>query len=200
MHWAGSEDSFDGAMDGRVTRVAACRRMDGSNGDAAAVCSLTSFATLALDSHYLRLLSIAAMPGVYGGDDVSAVVFDAGSSLLRGGWAGEDSPRVVIPSSYGWVPSDENDASSSSAAPAPAPSAAAEGDGDATMAEGNGDAPKEEQAVKTEAADSRIRGAKYLAKKATPDKGKKRFFGDFGVRSYRKGMEISPTVVDGIGE
>ncbi|PWN30591.1 Actin/actin-like protein [Jaminaea rosea] len=139
------------------------------------------------------------MPGVYGGDDVSAVVFDAGSSLLRGGWAGEDSPRVVIPSSYGWVPSDENDASSSSAAPAPAPSAAAEGDGDATMAEGNGDAPKEEQAVKTEAADSRIRGAKYLAKKATPDaKGKKRFFGDFGVGSYRKGTEISPTVVDGI--
>ncbi|EGG06861.1 uncharacterized protein MELLADRAFT_48318 [Melampsora larici-populina 98AG31] len=38
----------------------------------------------------------------YGGDEVSAVVLDMGSSTTRAGYAGEDTPKVVIPTSYGF--------------------------------------------------------------------------------------------------
>ncbi|GMM33222.1 Arp4 protein [Saccharomycopsis crataegensis] len=41
-------------------------------------------------------------PQVYGGDEVGAVVLDAGSFSTRAGYAGEDSPRYVIPSYYGY--------------------------------------------------------------------------------------------------
>ncbi|EFP85912.1 uncharacterized protein PGTG_11668 [Puccinia graminis f. sp. tritici CRL 75-36-700-3] len=40
----------------------------------------------------------------YGGDEVSAVVLDIGSSTTRAGYAGEDTPKVVIPTSYGYIP------------------------------------------------------------------------------------------------
>ncbi|CAG2244005.1 ACTL6B [Mytilus edulis] len=35
--------------------------------------------------------------GVYGGDEVGAVVFDIGSYSIRAGYAGEDSPKAEIP-------------------------------------------------------------------------------------------------------
>ncbi|GAA93379.1 uncharacterized protein L969DRAFT_19049 [Mixia osmundae IAM 14324] len=41
---------------------------------------------------------------VYGGDEVSAVVLDIGTSTTRAGYAGEDSPKSIIPTSYGYVP------------------------------------------------------------------------------------------------
>lgn len=166
-------------------------------------------AASSLHPSYIHLNSQQpTMPGVYGGDDVSAIVFDAGSSLLRGGWAGEDSPRVVIPSSYGWVHDDGEPSSSSAAASAAlAPAAATQPDGDATMADAEGQTTgaaadgDKATAAASEEMDSRVRGAKYLAKKTPADaKGKKRFFGDFGVGHYRKGLEVSPTVVDGVGE
>lgn len=41
----------------------------------------------------------------YGGDEVSALVLDAGYSLTRAGFAGEDVPKSVVSSYYGTVPS-----------------------------------------------------------------------------------------------
>lgn len=40
----------------------------------------------------------------FGGDEVSAVVLDIGSSTTRAGYAGEETPKVVIPTSYGYIP------------------------------------------------------------------------------------------------
>jgi len=39
--------------------------------------------------------------GVYGGDEVGALVFDVGNYALRAGYAGEDSPKAQIPSVIG---------------------------------------------------------------------------------------------------
>ncbi|KAF8665646.1 hypothetical protein AX16_000101 [Volvariella volvacea WC 439] len=39
----------------------------------------------------------------YGGDEVSALVIDIGSSSLRAGYAGDDTPKAIIPTSYGYT-------------------------------------------------------------------------------------------------
>ncbi|GLB33592.1 putative actin family protein [Lyophyllum shimeji] len=38
----------------------------------------------------------------YGGDEVSALVVDIGSSSLRAGYAGDDTPKSIIPTTYGY--------------------------------------------------------------------------------------------------
>lgn len=53
-------------------------------------------------------------------DEVSGIVVDFGSHTTRAGYAGEDCPRVVCPSAYGYI--DE----------------AANGDGDVEMNGGSG--------------------------------------------------------------
>lgn len=40
-------------------------------------------------------------PQIYGGDEVGAIVLDPGSYNTRAGYAGDDSPRYVVPSFYG---------------------------------------------------------------------------------------------------
>ncbi|OMJ73536.1 hypothetical protein SteCoe_27760 [Stentor coeruleus] len=40
---------------------------------------------------------------MYGGDEVAALVLDIGSYLTKAGYAGDDSPRVVIPSMVGTI-------------------------------------------------------------------------------------------------
>ncbi|XP_063587332.1 actin-like protein 6B [Penaeus indicus] len=45
--------------------------------------------------------------GVYGGDEVGALVFDPGFSSLRVGYAGEDSPKFDIPSCVGVTENQE---------------------------------------------------------------------------------------------
>ncbi|CDS03258.1 hypothetical protein LRAMOSA00660 [Lichtheimia ramosa] len=60
----------------------------------------------------------------YGGDEVNALVFDMGTSSTRAGYAGEDTPRVMFPTSYGYVKEDSS-----------ANDNAASGDGDVTMSE-----------------------------------------------------------------
>ena len=40
---------------------------------------------------------------MFGGDEVSAVVLDMGSSCTKSGYAGEDSPKFVIPSNVGVI-------------------------------------------------------------------------------------------------
>ena len=37
-------------------------------------------------------------------DEVSALVVDIGSSTLRAGYAGDDTPKAIIPTSYGFIP------------------------------------------------------------------------------------------------
>ena len=44
--------------------------------------------------------------GVYGGDEVGALVFDPGHYSLRVGYAGEDSPKAEIPALVGTSPAD----------------------------------------------------------------------------------------------
>ena len=39
--------------------------------------------------------------GVYGGDEVGALVFDPGHQSMRVGYAGEDCPKTEIPSAVG---------------------------------------------------------------------------------------------------
>ncbi|PFH52679.1 hypothetical protein AMATHDRAFT_74136 [Amanita thiersii Skay4041] len=46
----------------------------------------------------------------YGGDEVAALVVDIGTSSLRAGYAGDDTPKVVIPTAYGYftLPQDQD--------------------------------------------------------------------------------------------
>ncbi|KAG4304227.1 hypothetical protein PORY_002408 [Pneumocystis oryctolagi] len=43
---------------------------------------------------------------IYGGDEISAIVLDPGSQHTRAGYAGEDTPKCVIESSYGFLTED----------------------------------------------------------------------------------------------
>lgn len=65
-------------------------------------------------------------------DEVSALVLDIGTSSIRAGYAGDDTPKAIIPTSYGYTeePSDDQDVNM-------------EADGD-----------KENEGVKTENGDS----------------------------------------------
>ncbi|PPQ72524.1 hypothetical protein CVT24_004830 [Panaeolus cyanescens] len=60
----------------------------------------------------------------YGGDEVSALVIDIGSSSLRAGYAGDDAPKAIIPTSYGYTLSPS--------------------DGDVTMGDNGSSGPKKE--------------------------------------------------------
>ncbi|CAI2164609.1 1702_t:CDS:10 [Funneliformis geosporum] len=44
----------------------------------------------------------------YGGDEVSAIVLDVGSCWTRAGYAGEDTPKAVFPTSYGYIEKEKN--------------------------------------------------------------------------------------------
>jgi len=44
---------------------------------------------------------------VFGGDEVGALVFDIGSHVVKAGFAGEDSPKAVFPSTVGCTPLDD---------------------------------------------------------------------------------------------
>ncbi|KAF9534416.1 actin-related protein Arp4p [Crepidotus variabilis] len=45
----------------------------------------------------------------YGGDEVSAIVVDVGTSSLRAGYAGDDTPKSVIPTSFGFHKAQQTD-------------------------------------------------------------------------------------------
>ncbi|EDN07105.1 hypothetical protein HCAG_03636 [Histoplasma mississippiense (nom. inval.)] len=45
----------------------------------------------------------------YGGDEVSAIILDPGYSTVRAGFAGEDTPKSVIPTCYGKYTTDAQD-------------------------------------------------------------------------------------------
>lgn len=46
---------------------------------------------------------------VYGGDEVNAVVLSSAADVTCGGYAGEDTPKSVIPSSYAYMTSATDD-------------------------------------------------------------------------------------------
>ncbi|KAI0829481.1 actin-like protein Arp4p [Trametes gibbosa] len=39
----------------------------------------------------------------YGGDEVSALVLDFGTSSLRAGYAGDDAPKAIVPTAFGFI-------------------------------------------------------------------------------------------------
>ncbi|KAI9255904.1 actin family [Helicostylum pulchrum] len=43
----------------------------------------------------------------YGGDEVNALVLDIGTTMTRAGYAGEDTPRVMFPTSFGYIDKEE---------------------------------------------------------------------------------------------
>ena len=123
------------------------------------------------------------MPGVYGGDEINAIVLDPGTSLFRGGWAGEDQPRALFPSHYGGLPLSDADRAQAGAS-APSANGAAD-DGDVSMAEAGEELakPKLPRGVSLDVA-----------------RGRKRFVGDAGVSYWRPNLEIdTPFDADGIG-
>ncbi|XP_050843939.1 WAG22 antigen-like isoform X1 [Serinus canaria] len=53
------------------------------------------------------VLNAAMSGGVYGGDEVGALVFDIGSFSVRAGYAGEDCPKADFPTTVGLLSPDE---------------------------------------------------------------------------------------------
>lgn len=118
------------------------------------------------------------MPGVYGGDEINAVVLDPGTSVFRGGWAGEDQPRALFPSHYGWRPMSAEDQKTQDAS----------NEGDVSMTDGT-----EEHAVKKTTAPL---GISY-----DNERRRTRYVGDAGVSFWRPDLEIaSPFNDQGIVE
>ena len=154
------------------------------------------------------------MPGVYGGDEINALVIDAGHSSSRVGWAGEDAPRVVVPSYYGYTSISDSEiaelesqaaflTSTSNTAAAATASAA---DGDETMAEAdtaaaastsNGSNGATEEASDSRLKQSRAKSAsKVLRFSVDRDKRRRRFVGDNDLNLYRPDFDISPIFDD----
>ncbi|WFD32420.1 NuA4 histone acetyltransferase subunit [Malassezia sp. CBS 17886] len=114
------------------------------------------------------------MPGVYGGDEINAIVLDPGASAMRGGWAGEDQPRAVFSSHYGYLPmTDEERAAHGGSVKAEAHAE----DGDVSMSD----------AQDTDGAPRALpRGVSLDV-----ERGRKHFVGDAGVNYWRSGMEVA---------
>lgn len=113
----------------------------------------------------------------YGLDEVSALVLDFGSYTTRAGYAGEDCPRVVCPSFYGYT----NDPSSSGS---------------------NGNLSGEIVAGKENGEDVTMsepvsEGAEEQSKKK--GSGRKYYVGEDGVSVWRPGMEVGNFMLDGVG-
>ena len=54
----------------------------------------------------LSLWTIVAPQKLLDSDEVSALVLDIGTSSVRAGYAGDDSPKAIIPTQYGFLPQD----------------------------------------------------------------------------------------------
>lgn len=134
------------------------------------------------------------MPGIYGGDDISAIVLDPGSSSTRAGWAGEDTPRVITPSSYGWLSGDVNLEELQGKA--------VQGDDDAMQGVETNGTPADDS-IQPE-----TNGHGSTKKKAISDwelqkrkvENRRRFVGESGVNVWRKGLEVGNPFEDSICE
>ncbi|WWC89822.1 uncharacterized protein L201_004748 [Kwoniella dendrophila CBS 6074] len=114
---------------------------------------------------------------VYNGDEVSALVVDFGSYTTRAGHAGEDCPRIVTPSFYGYIDSQEAESST-------------------TNGNGNGNAVVEAEDV---IMGGEGEGAKTNGGTTPQTKTIRKYYvGDDGVGVWRKGMEVDNFMQDGI--
>ncbi|CAG8478613.1 12920_t:CDS:2 [Acaulospora morrowiae] len=108
----------------------------------------------------------------FSGDEVSAVVLDVGSAWTRAGYAGEDTPKLVFPTSYGYLPEEETTTT----------------DGDAVMTESSdatGDAENLEPY--------------FPRRRKRPKKHKGSYIiGDAAVTAWRPHMQIKNPLVDGM--
>ena len=104
------------------------------------------------------------------------MVIDIGTSSLRAGYAGDDTPKAIIPSSYGYIelPQEQQPSEQS-------------GDGDVTMAEGDA-------ATNGDAANKAEQPEQSSQKKV------KLYIGQNGPSMWREGMEIGNPVVNGMSE
>ncbi|KZT72624.1 Actin/actin-like protein [Daedalea quercina L-15889] len=107
----------------------------------------------------------------YGGDEVSALVLDIGTSSLRAGYAGDDTPKAIIPTSYGYID-----------IPQQQQSAEGGGDGDVTMAEG----------------DAATNGEAAPMPEQSSQKKVKLFIGQNGPSMWREGMNVANPVQNGM--
>jgi hypothetical protein len=120
-------------------------------------------------------------------DEVSAIVIDIGTQTTRSGFAGEETPRSVIPTSYGYIDVQVD---------GPSASDGNEIDGGDSRVD-SGDRPP----VTNEDEDHRM-------KESTPTvvPGKKKhlerryFMGDRGVDLWRENMEVGSMIKDGISK
>lgn len=101
------------------------------------------------------------------------MVIDIGTSSLRAGYAGDDTPKAIIPTSYGYIDIPQEQQPSELG-----------GDGDVTMAEGdsatNGNAgPKPDQ---------------------SEQKKVKLYIGQNGPSMWREGMEVANPVANGMSK
>lgn len=99
------------------------------------------------------------------------MVIDIGTSSLRAGYAGDDTPKAIIPTSYGYID-----------APQEQQSFEPSGDGDVNMGEGdagtNGDAARERSSQKKV----------------------KLYIGQNGPSMWREGMEVANPVANGMSK
>ncbi|CAG8472502.1 4464_t:CDS:2 [Cetraspora pellucida] len=109
----------------------------------------------------------------FGGDEVSALVLDVGSCWTRAGYAGEDTPKAIFPTSYGYIPETETEVPNI--------------DEDTIMKNEDGDATGGES--------SNIAFAENALNKK--EKGKY-IIGDAEVAAWRPNMEIRNPLVNGL--
>ncbi|OCF36416.1 brg1-associated factor b [Kwoniella heveanensis CBS 569] len=130
---------------------------------------------------------------VYNGDEVSALVVDFGSYTTRAGYAGEDCPRVICPSFYGYTDSPTNaDANANvNSNGEPSNTTNGNGNGDVDM-EGDGSEQKIEGA-----AEATVNGGDADAR-TKAGSGRRYFVGDDGVGVWRPGMEVGNFMLDGV--
>ena len=162
-------------FDGEIPRILAGERLAGvlSKFSCPTLWSIANMCVHAYGTCHVQIVALpTTMPGVYGGDEINALVLDPGSSTFRGGWAGEDTPRAVFPSHYGWLPNTEKE-----------PEAAQ----DVNMQDADAPAPEPVSAKWP-------RGVSVDSAK-----GLRRFVGDAGVSYWRAGMEVdTPFDANGI--
>ncbi len=145
---------------------------------------------------------------IYGGDEISAIVLDPGSSTLRVGWAGEDTPRGVLPTAFGYVPDEEEGQGSAGNGRRRSTAAEENGTGNGTPragadadamegveggAEEDGGDPADPTTLRGAAktlARSRMAASAAWKTKIYSEK-RKRYLGEMGVNGYRPGMEVA---------
>ena len=112
-------------------------------------------------------------------DEVSALVFDLGSSLSKVGYAGEDCPKAVFPSWVGYPP--------------PAPKDA---DGDVVMGGASAETDTRMPTGEGEEVEARDKGK---GKPGAEKERKKRYVGENEIYTWRENMELKNPFKDGLG-